>query len=192
MTYHFKDLALETADDVYVPAEDSILLAENVKANGRVLDIGIGTGIQALNAARTAVEVLGVDINPRAVRLAESNAKANNIKNATFRISDLFQNTEGLFDTIIFNPPYLPVDDDGPLGKAWAGGRMGTDTINRFIDEAGSHLNRNGRIFLLVSSFNSLEDVIARFRKRGLKAEAVAHRRMFFEELYVVCAVYKG
>ncbi len=193
MAYLFRDLRLETWDDaVYAPAEDSELLAEEVAgAKGRVLDVGTGSGIQALVAAKTADSVLGVDVNPRAVELAAINAEANGIGNARFIVSDLFANVEGRFDLIVFNAPYLPCSDDSVLAKAWSGGKKGREVIDRFLDGAAAHLSEGGRLLMLLSSVNEPEEVIGRLKTSGLVAEVTARRRIFFEELLVISAVYK-
>jgi len=198
MAVHYRNLVLETSEDVYEPAEDSFLLADNIRVNGgNVLDIGTGTGIQALAAARFAEHVVGVDVNPAAVELAKRNAEANGIRNAEFRLSDLFSDVKGRFDLIISNPPYLPVDEDrepvtGDIVKSWAGGRQGTELINRLVDEAKDHLKKEGRLLLLVSSVNEPEEVMGRMRKRGYEPTVLAKRRIFFEELDVIEAAYKG
>jgi len=192
MAYHLRDLVLETSDDVYVPAEDSVLLAENVKVKGgRVLDLGTGSGIQALSAARDADYVLGIDINPRAVELAARNAKANGISNANFILSDLFENVEGVFDTIIFNPPYLPVNEQGELERAWSGGHLGRVLIDRFIKNVKSHLNPNAIVYILLSSFNEPAHVIKDLRKIGFEVTTLARQSLFFEELLVLRAIFK-
>ena len=63
--------------DVYEPSEDSLLLAESVekKSAGEVLDMGTGSGIQALVASKRAESVTGADINKNAVEVAKENAK---------------------------------------------------------------------------------------------------------------------
>jgi release factor glutamine methyltransferase len=194
MAYYFRDLRLETWEDkVYVPAEDSELLAGSLgEPTGAVLDVGTGTGIQALTAAKTARSVLGVDANPAAVELAALNAKANGIDNASFKVSDLFSEVEGKFDLIIFNAPYLDVQEEGELERAWSGGCLGAEVINRFIDGAATHLAAGGRVLILVSAVNRLDEVLGRLSLRGLAPEVVAIRRVFFEELYVVSGVFKG
>jgi release factor glutamine methyltransferase len=191
MAYHYRDLVLETSDDVYVPAEDSELLANHVRASGHVLDIGTGSGIQALAAAKGAERVLGIDVNPKAVELATRNAKSNGITNAEFRLSDMFSNVEGRFDTVIFNPPYLPVSEVGDLERSWSGGRMGRELIDRFIGVVKEHLNPGATIYLLVSSLNEPEHVIQELRSRGFEAEVIATDGLFFEELHVLSAVFK-
>ena len=90
---------------LYDPAEDSIMLQEQVRkyAKGKVLDLGTGTGIQALTALEKTKNVLASDINEEAVKNCEK-LGINCIK------SDLFKNIKEKFDLIIFNPPYLPDD----------------------------------------------------------------------------------
>ncbi|HHI04291.1 MAG TPA: methyltransferase domain-containing protein, partial [Candidatus Woesearchaeota archaeon] len=68
--------------EVYEPMEDSFLLAEHVKkhSNGFVLDVGTGSGIQAITASEKANLVIGVDISRDAIKLSKSNALKQNIK----------------------------------------------------------------------------------------------------------------
>ena len=56
---------------------------------GSVLDYGCGSGILAIAAAKLgACEVVGVDIDPQAVRSAHDNAEANTVTAAFFDASD--------------------------------------------------------------------------------------------------------
>ena len=106
--------SMPTTDAVYQPAEDSYLLQEYVKeyAFGRVLDMGTGSGIQALTALkRTNVkEVVAVDIDEEAVRRLQQGIKEQRLRKIKVIKSDLFDRVEGHFNLIIFNPPYLPQD----------------------------------------------------------------------------------
>ena len=65
-------------ENVYEPAEDSFLFAENldVEKGSQVLDIGTGCGMLGILAAETATEVIAVDLNPYAVRCAKENSIA--------------------------------------------------------------------------------------------------------------------
>lgn len=184
------NLRLKNHPKVYEPAEDSFFLAENIKPppKGRVLDVGTGSGILALFAAETASYVLGVDVNPHAVNLAKENAEINGIKNAEFRVGDLFSciKSDEVFDVIIFNPPYLPVKESDALGKAWSGGAKGMEVIRRFISSASKHLKKEGTIFLLASSLNDINEIKKLFSEEGLSCSIVARKRLFFEELMVL------
>ena len=108
------ELDISVATSVYIPAEDSFLLADYAsKQKGRILEIGCGSGIVSLSAAAAnrANEVIGVDINPAAVECATKNAEKNHLKNCKFLQSDLFANVSGKFNVILFNPPYLPTTE---------------------------------------------------------------------------------
>ena len=72
------------------------------------LDLGSGCGVQALLAARHSGHAVGVDINPRAIRVATFNARLNDIPNAEFRQGDMFQRLpEETFDLVVSNPPFV-------------------------------------------------------------------------------------
>lgn len=71
------------------------------------LDLGTGTGIQAMLAARHSKRVIGIDNNPRALGFAQFNSQLNNISNIKFIEGDLFEPVKGKkFDLIISNPPF--------------------------------------------------------------------------------------
>ena len=117
------DIAIETDEDVYPPSEDSILLIESldVRPGERVLEIGCGSGVVSIHCAKNSCVVTAGDINPKAVELARRNAERNGAEMDVIE-TDVYSNIEGVFDTIVFNLPYLPVDEEGLLAKAWSGG----------------------------------------------------------------------
>jgi len=173
---------------VYEPAEDSFLLAESMAVCGgdRVLDVGTGTGILALLASKRASRVVGVDVNPMAVELAAENARLNGIPNAVFLEGDLFGPVEGRFDLIVFNPPYLPVQEEGLLERSWSGGERGMEVLERFLSGVDGHLEKGGRVLTLVSSLNDLDYVKGVFREHGLSFAVLSERKIPFEMLYAV------
>ncbi len=144
---------------IYLPREDSFLIQIAVKdfAKGKVLDMGTGSGIQAVTAAsnKNVKSVLGIDVNKKAIEYCRREVKNKKIK---FAVSDLFSKVKGEFDTIIFNPPYLPADEYAP-DIALIGGKKGYETVERFLDGAGKHLNETGVIILLFSSLTGREKI---------------------------------
>lgn len=193
MTIYLKDLKFKTHSDVYEPAEDSMLLADNlkIKKTDMVLDMGTGIGILAMIAAKKAENVLAVDINPKAIEIARENAILSKIKNIEFRISDLFSNIRKneKFDLIIFNPPYLPVNEMDLIGRSWSGGKKGMEVINEFLKSVPNYLKKNGRIQLVASSFNGLDEIKEKFREMDFEFEILASKRLWFEEIYVILAI---
>ena len=172
---------------IYEPREDSYLLAKYVKkcAKGRVLDMGTGSGIQALTALEKTKEVEAVDVNKEAVKLVKS-------KGVNAYVSDLFSNIKGKFDLIIFNPPYLPLEKKYCSIKldvnyvndvAIVGGKKGSEIIERFFKQASKYLKKEGKILIVVSSLTPKVEKI--MKENNFKFRILEKKRIFFEELKV-------
>ena len=74
---------------------------------GRVLDLGTGSGIQALRAGRYAGHIVGTDVSERALAYARFNAALNGVA-LELRPGSLFEPVEGeRFDRILTNPPFV-------------------------------------------------------------------------------------
>ncbi len=196
MTVYYKNIILKTHPEVYEPKEDSFLLADSLEVGkgDSVLDMGTGTGIQAIMASRDASVVLAVDINPKAIESARENAETNKAGNIRFLESDFFENIKSTekFDLIIFNPPYVPSDEKDLAAKAWAGGVNGREVIDRFIEKATSHLKKGGRIQMLVSSLNDLGELQRGLNCLGFVTEVTASKKLWFEEICVLTARKTG
>lgn len=152
------DETIETRCDtgVYEPAEDSRLMikALAVVPGEKVLEIGCGTGIIALHCAKAGARVTASDASPDAVRCARANAMRNKLDLEVVE-SDLFGKIDGVFDEIIFNPPYLP--EEGSRDQRWSGGASGIETTMRFLERAKDHLSERGRVHTIVSSLANAE-----------------------------------
>ena len=124
-----------------------------------VLDLGCGTGILALIASRSADEVIGVDIDPRAVACAERNAALNGIANVRFLVGHSYVPVAGRqFDLIISNPPFYPVD-----GIAHAPVPLCGDPESPLLDALilglPKHLKPGGQALFVTSSLSDNERV---------------------------------
>ncbi len=167
-------------EDVYRPAEDSYLMARHVESlvSGNVLDMGTGSGIQAITAALNpkVSSVLAVDINPVALKEATERSDVAGVSGKlSFLLSDLFSNVKGRFDWIIFNSPYLPREGEADE-HAWAGG---AELIERFLSETREHLEPWGSILLIYSSLSEPD-------LSGYDVELLEEIGLFFEKLYCV------
>lgn len=82
------------------------VLAE-VRADDRVLDMGTGSGVNAILAASKSTDVVAVDINPLAVEAARGNAERNGAADRIdVRHGDVFDTVDGRFDLMVFDPPF--------------------------------------------------------------------------------------
>lgn len=169
---------------VYPPSEDSELLAEvaveEVKQEDEVLEVGVGSGYVSAMLQDKCRLVIGTDISPHAVREAKSNG-IDVIR------TDLARGIKRKFSLILFNPPYLELEDFERRGewieKAIDGGKNGIEVISRFIDEIEDSLQDGGRIILIVSSINlpHLEKMESRFNYRIIR-----RKKLFFEEIFAL------
>ena len=189
------DFILNTDDNVYVPAEDSYLLADNleIKSGQSVLEIGTGSGIVAMYASRLTDKITVTDINFDACELARKNFEDNNIKNIEILFGNLFEPVENRkFDVILFNTPYLPTEDgdviDDTLNYAFDGGLNGRKVIDLFLDEVGNHLNDGGIVQLIQSSLSGNEETLERLDKLGFIAEIKESEHFFFEDITLINA----
>src|SRR4051794_30373225 len=66
---------------VYKPLENEHACVEYVQKGDRVLDLGCGTGVNAVFAAAVASEVLAVDISPAALANAKENCRLQGVQN---------------------------------------------------------------------------------------------------------------
>jgi len=190
----FNNYAFYVSKNVYEPAEDTFLLAENlsINENNVVLDMGTGCGILGILAAKKAREVIATDLNPYAVNCAKMNAKLNKVASRIdILLGDLFQPIKRSehFSLILFNAPYLPSDPDEEktwMGRAWAGGPTGRQLIDRFISEAPQCLTKNGRILLVQSSLSNVNETLRKLREAGLKVRILAEKKVMFETIALV------
>ena len=72
--------------------------------------------------------------------------------------SDLFENVEGHFNVILFNPPYLP-QDKGIEDIALYGGKKGWEISEKFFNEVSKYLFSDGRMLFLFSSLTNKEKI---------------------------------
>lgn len=148
-----------------------------------LLDVGTGTGYVAIRLALTGTKVYATDVSSRAKQLAERNAETNGV-HLPVQISDLFEDVEGAFDAIAFNPPFSTRPDRypiavvkqlvrtiGPLERALMN-RMPTSVesfrrslVSRFVTQSTRHLTTKGALYLLLyrPEIPHLEDMSTEF-----------------------------
>jgi HemK-related putative methylase len=161
----------------------SVIARHELGAGTDVLDLGTGSGICALHAARHARRVTAVDINPAAVRCATLNAQLNELR-VDCRHGDLFGPVAGQrFGAVFFNPPFIIGPPADARDCAW----RSADVAARFATGLAAHLAPGGRAYLLLSTFG---DACALFvdelARRGHTLAVLASRRYVNERVTVI------
>ena len=111
-----------------------LLSALNFEAGERVLDVGCGYGPLGLSLAKAqGVAATMVDINLRALDLAQKNAERNQVSAHIFQ-SNVYEKVTGIFDHIISNPPI----------------RAGKQVVHEVISGSYEHLTEGGDLTLVI------------------------------------------
>lgn len=162
----FMSLPFYVNDSVLIPRQDTEILVETAldfidkEKQTQILDICTGSGCVGISIAYYArnSKVVAVDISGAALKVAERNAKVNNVEDRiSFINSNLFEKIPesllGKFDMITSNPPYIPRSEIKKLMKevrdyepsiALDGGEDGLDFYHLIIKSGKEYLKSKG------------------------------------------------
>ena len=193
-------IKLEIPEDVYYPDEDSFLLLETLiktmDSNTRLfLEIGGGSGLITIALAKffPQIRFLINDVSFSSTETIYYNIRLNN----THNIIDVFQmdTISGLRafnpDIIVWNPPYLPLDEDVSLfskkeRKMLFGGKNGYEQAYAFIDLC-LRTFFHSTIFIVLSSLGWDPSMLPTLvQKDNVTAEIVNKKKLPFETLFVI------
>ncbi len=171
---------------IYEPAEDSELLLEaalkEVRPEDEVIEIGAGSGFVAERIAGKCRWVVVTDISPYAVKVLRE-------KGLDAVRTDIARGIRKKFTLVLFNPPYLELEDEVRRGDwldvAIDGGKGGVEVISRFLDSLPEIMDENGRAILIVSSQNEPQ-IYKLLEEKKISYEVVGKRELFFETLYAL------
>lgn len=134
---------------------------------GSLLDLGCGYGPVGITLAKTfpARSIVMVDVNERAVSLAQQNAKQNDVSNVRIFASDGYENvTEEGFAAIITNPPI----------------RAGKKTVYTFLEDSVVHLNNGGELWVVVQKKQGAPSMIAHLRTLFDQVDLVKRKKGYY------------
>lgn len=187
---HVLGRTYEISEDVFNPKYyyTSKFMAEhlNINPEDNVLDIGTGSGIQAITAGQTASQVIAVDINPRAVQSAGKNVRINRLEDTVSVIEgDLFSalDKQNQFSVILFTPPYLEGETKTVFDHALFDNNK--QLVSRFFTEAKDYIKPDGYIQMIYSSIAGHEQVLEISEKFGWKHTLTAKEKTFTETFFI-------
>lgn len=116
-------------------------LLENLpleEIKGEILEVGCGYGVIPIILTRTVDKIESfdaVDVNKRALHLAEMNKKENFAPKVNFFLSDCYKNINKKYDVIISNPPI----------------RAGKNIVYEIVMNARNYLKEDGKLFIVIN-----------------------------------------
>lgn len=153
-----------------------------------VIDVGTGSGILALAAARAGAQnVVAADINPNAALNAAENARANGLGD---RVSAVCTNLLSalapgpLFDVILSSPPKHAGEPRNLADRGWHAGPAYRD-IAALFDQSRERLKPGGRVYVMVSSDSDLDLFSRLIVGAGFRARLAHERSILIESLII-------
>ena len=115
----------------------------------KFLELGAGSGLIAIYAAKQSPYVSATDINPVAIEYLRKNSHANKV-HVDVVYSDLFENIpRGEFDIIAINPPYYKKNPQTLLDHAWYCGENG-EFFFRLFDQLGDYIHERSEVIMVL------------------------------------------
>ena len=150
-----------------------------------VLDIGTGSGLLALFAARQGASVTALDINPAAVEAARRNAAANDLS-ITVVESDLLAGLPAQsFDVILINPPYFPADPRNAADHAFFAGEN-WEYFEELFRQLPVCLNAGTQTWMILSENCNLEKIANIAAANGFRLTTVFEKTKWGERFRVI------
>lgn len=113
--------------------------------HGDILEVGCGYGVIPIILSKVVnAKFEGVDVNRRALHLANMNIKENNCSNITFYESNCYENVNDLYDFIITNPPI----------------RAGKKVVYEIVMQAKSFLKKDGQLFIVINKDQGAKSMV--------------------------------
>ncbi len=194
---------------MYLPSEDSILLADCLKdySGNIALDIGVGSGIITQALCENFKKVIGTDLEFGILKKCNEDVATNTLKDSKKKLENergfelvcadaasAFR--DNIFDLVVSNPPYLPEDYDNEGMKihdeAIYGGKSGMEVTLKLIKSSLTTLKREGKLLIIVSSLSNISSLQELLELLKLNMKKIVEKRLFFETLSVVEIGFKN
>ena len=196
----FFEIQLKVDERVLIPRPETeelveLILAENLKDNLKVLDIGTGSGAIALALAKNRPDwsVTATDISQDALELATENSKRQDL-NLSFIKSDCFSEISSKYDIIVSNPPYISRADEVEVGLnvlhsephlALFADEDGLAIYRRIAEDSKDYLNDGGKIYLEIG-YKQGQSVPALFKENFPEKRVRTLKDQFGQDRMVV------
>ena len=174
-------MEIKLDSDEYTPSEDTFFIAENIQNEHGLyaLDVGSGSGYLTRLLGKNFSFVVGTDINYMV------------LKDQTYKTENILccNGSDALkikFDLIICNMPYLATSTISDI--ATDGGKAGFEIPKKIIDSVFNNMQKNTKFIFVTSTLSDYMKLINYTKNLGLDVKIIARKKLFFEELILICA----
>jgi release factor glutamine methyltransferase len=189
-TYSYGNIRLEILPQVFHPGFffSTRLLLRCISAlslqGQRFLELGAGSGLISIYAAKKAALVTATDINPVAIECLHRNCDQNKVKPEII-LSDLFADIpEQLFDIIAINPPYYKKQPQTMADHAWYCGENGEYFEQVFI-KLGKYIHKNSIVLMVLSEECDINMISEIASGHNFKMQKKITKKSLWEYLYI-------
>ncbi len=148
------------------------------------LEMGCGSGLVSIVAAKKNAKVTAVDIFPEAVSCTMKNAGKNDVTISVIE-SDLFKSIPSQqFDIIAVNPPYYKKTPSAPDQFAWYCGEQ-LEYFHDFFQQAKHFVNANSQIIMVLSDECDIDGIRTIAEKNGWRWEIAVKRKTAWETGFI-------
>ncbi len=151
----------------------------------KTVDIGCGSGLLALYAARRGATVIALDINPLSVAATRQNADANQLTLSVLE-SDLFAQvpSDTIFDIVLINPPYYPKQPTDMAAHAFFAGPQ-LEYFQALFFQLPEHIHSTTKTWMILSEDCDIKQIKAIAHEHHFQILSVFERWHWGERLFV-------
>ena len=188
--YRYGNMRLEIPPQVFHPGFffSTRLLLRYISAlslqGQRFLELGAGSGLIAIHAARKGAIVTATDINPVAVECLHRNCDQNNVTPEII-LSDLFANIpEQSFDIIAINPPYYKKQPQTMADHAWYCGENG-EYFEQLFTKLEKYIHKNSIVLMVLSEECDIKMISEIASRHSFYIQKKITKKSIWEYLYI-------
>ncbi len=188
--YRYKDIRLDIAPQVFHPGFffSTQLLLQYISRlplkDKCFLELGCGSGLISIAAAKKGARVTATDINPVAIEFLKKNSLQNKVGLDIIQ-SDIFKNIPNqLFDIIAINPPYYKKQPVSALDHAWCCGENG-EYFSALFDTIGHYILADTEILMVLTENCDMEMINGFAVKNGFVLHCVYRKKNVLERNFI-------